>query len=137
MSDIGLFNAKFEINQNALAEFDSALRIAKSVSGVAESEKLKVIKQISNVLLPIVAAIENQPTTAPGINEQNILAILHKAATEKKGLDWLGYKNNIQAIFEKVRKEDLVFTNSEFSILNDIGDALDIECNRYYQRIRG
>lgn len=136
MSDIGLFNAKFEINQNMLADFDNALCVAKNTNASSQ-EKKKAAILISNVLLPIKAAIENHPATAPGINEQNILAILHKTVTEKKGLDWFEYQINIKNILNKVNNENIIFTNTEFSILNDIGDALDVECNRYYQRIRG
>jgi len=137
MSDVGLFNALFETNMRSLETFDEAIKFFKKHNKESSVNKQKAISALTNVLSPIVEAIDKRPGTSTAVNEVNILNILQKTVAEKRGNDWHKYQAAIKLLLYRITSEDVNLTDAEYALLNDIGDALDIECNRYYQRIRG
>jgi len=134
MSDIGLFGSQFEINQESLREFDNALGKIQSNQVVNRS---LVVSSILSVLEPIGQSISYQVSLSSTIDQYNIIESLKKKVSLDEKTDWQNYVVKLQEIIEKIKLNQIDFNKTEIGILNDIGDALNDECNRHYRNLRG
>lgn len=134
MSDIGLSGAQFEINQELLREFDNALGKIQSNQVVNQSS---VVSSILSVLEPIGQSISYQVSLSSTINQYNIIESLKKKVILNEKTDWQNYVVKLQEIIEKIKSNQIDLNKTEIGILNDIGDALNDECNRHYHNLRG
>ncbi len=134
MSDIGLAGAQFEINQESLRAFDNAMGRIHSCN---ISNKQFVINALLSIMEPIAETIQYRVNTITLIDEYSIIEFLKKKAMSRDGSDWNKYIRSLQSIIARIKQNDIDFNPNEIEILNDIGDALNEECNRHYRKLRG
>lgn len=137
MSDLGLFNTKFEINQRLLSDYDTALRKLHLEKDVQLSEKEKACDSILKIIKPLCDSLNSTPSATRDLNESHIKESLKNRFVKKHNLPWSNYIEIISVIREKLEQHKCNFKNIEISVLNDIGDALNIECSKLFHRIRG
>ena len=134
MSDIGLSGAQYEINQGILRTFDNAV-------GKIQSHNISNTKSITDALLlimePIAESMQFKVNTVTLIDEYNIMEFLKRKAMSRKGSNWDQYIKSFNCMIDRMKTNDLDFKDAEIEILNDIGDALNEECNRHYRKLRG
>ena len=132
MGDLGIFASRFNINSKSLKEFDDALHYLKNSSLVTKTPKEKeMIDKLLVVVDPISEAIKGQLSDSTVINERSILEIL-KIRHEK---EWPTYKDRILKLNSKLNSEQFEFSSSDFSLLNDIANAIDAECVNLFRRM--
>ena len=133
MSDFGIFASRFQVNNETLTDFETAIRyvkIKKDNTQLKNDEKY--IEIIINILSPIVQSIQGKLSDTLSFENQNIVEILRK----RKSKTWPIYKNHIIKLQEKINSGNLSLSEQELVILNDIADAMDIECSKLFKRMR-
>jgi hypothetical protein len=137
MSDIGLFGAQFEISQDSLRAFDEAMGLIHKGQTANKIDSTKITSGLLTVLEPLKKGLKQIPSVAMGIDEHSLIEILRKKCESNQTCNWVLYQKEIENISARVQANVLTFSGKDIAILNDIGDALDAECNRYYRCLRG
>jgi len=134
MSDIGLSGAQFEINQEILRTFDSAVG---KIQSHAISNKKSITDALLRIMEPMAESMQFRVNTITLIDEYNIMEFLKRKAMSRKRCNWDQYIQSFRNMIARIKTDDIDFKNEEIEILNDIGDALNEECNRHYLKLRG
>lgn len=133
MSDIGLSGAQFEINQEILQAFDNAVG---KIQTHAISNKKSIADALLSIMEPIAESMQFKVNTITLVDEYSIMEFLKKKIMSRKESDWDQYVQVFQNMIARMKANDIDFNNEEIEILNDIGDALNEECNRHYRKMR-
>jgi hypothetical protein len=131
MSSFGVIATRLDINSRSLKEFDESLHSLRTKQNKLKSEELsKIIKIILNIVLPISEGI-NDTLSSSEISENSILNILK----ERHEKDWQRYQARIQDLKDKLISKNPKIDKDDLSLLEDIADALDAECEYLFQRL--
>lgn len=132
MSKLGVIALRFDNNSRTLKDFDEALRhFREKTDIIKDSETEKYINRMLTVLTPISDAIKNKLSSTGEISDQNIVKIL-KSRHEK---DWATYKSRLLKLADKVNSDKFQLSKLDYDILNDVADAIDVECNDLFNRM--
>lgn len=131
MSNFGVIATRLDINSRSLKEFDESLHSLRTKQNKLKSAELsKIIKIILNIVLPISEGI-NDTLSSSEISENSILSILK----ERHEKDWQRYQTRIQGLKDKLISKNTKIDKDDLSLLEDIADALDAECEYLFQRL--
>jgi hypothetical protein len=134
MSDFGLLASRFSENTILLRKFDEALRYFKDKE--KPRGKVGYLEQKENllyVLRPVSETIEGMLSKSTVLDEQKIVDILKR----RRITDWQRYKEQIVKLTSRISSEDVSLGQGDFELLNDVADAIDIECASLFRRISG
>lgn len=132
MSDFGLLASRFSENTMLLRKFDEALRYFKE----KPHEKSGYDEQKENllyVLRPVSETIEGVLSKGTILDEQKIVDILKR----RRITEWQRYKEEIVKLTFRISSENISLSQEDFELLNDVADAIDIECASLFRRISG
>ena len=133
MSDFGIFASRFQVNNETLTDFENAMRYVRIKENNSTSKNDKqYIEIIDNVLAAIVQSIQEKLFDSLSFENQNVVEVLKKRKTKT----WPIYKNQIIQLQEKINSRNTSLSDEELIILNDIADAMDIECSKIFKRMR-
>ena len=134
MSDFGLLASRFSENTILLRKFDEALRYFKEKE--KPERKVGTSEQKENllyVLRPVSETIEGLLSKSTVLDEQKIVDILKR----RRITQWQRYKEQIVKLTSKISSENVPLSQEDFELLNDVADAIDIECASIFRRISG
>lgn len=133
MSEIGIFATRLENSSTTLKNFDFSLRAIKNRRKINKDEEgLKITNDLLAVITPIAEGIQGNLSNSININERNIICILK----ELHSREWNLMKNEIVQINSSLKLNKFTISSSNLKILENIADALDIECANIFQRIK-
>ena len=131
MSDFGIFASRFQVNNETLEEFENAIRNFRIKSNSISKDE-KYARSVCDVLMPVTKSINGKLSDSLQFENLNIVEILRK----RKSKTWPTYKEKIIHLNDKFNSENFSLSNEEIQILNDIADAMDIECSKLFKRMR-
>ena len=132
MSDISVFSSRFNSSSISLKEYDDVLRfLRKHKKIIKTSETDEKIQNILKVLEPISDVIEGRLSRNIAIDERSVVRTI-KQRHEK---EWYSYKFKILNLNSKLKSGKFALSEQDFEILNDVADALDIECSYLFKRL--
>ena len=133
MSDFGVFASRLQINNKSLKEFESGLRYIRTrkPNATTAEQDAEYIKKITSVMDPIVENLNGNLSKSMLIDDQNVVDILR----HRKLKNWQIYKEELIKLLEKLLAKNLEVSSSEMSTLNDIADAMEIECSKLFKRM--
>ena len=134
MTEIGLMASRLHENTSSLRQFDEALRYLKrnkfEVEMHRDSEELGII---ISVIEPLVKNLDGRLSNAINIDEEGILSMLRRRHMN----EWQNYRKHLFNLHSKLSSPESIITGEDFGILNDIADAMDVECADLFKRIGG
>jgi hypothetical protein len=134
MGDLGILVSKFSVNSKSLREFDEALRYLRSEKEVKRTPgTAEIIGKLLNVVNPIVEVIKGNFSDSTAISERKIVNILKN----RHGKEWPRYRERIVELSCKLASDKFQLSNDDYQLLNDIADALDVECADLFRRMSG
>jgi hypothetical protein len=131
MSDFGLFTSKFRQSTNLLRDFDRALRYLKRSESHGDSQDAIPVGAILTVLKPISKMLEGNLSESTSFDEESVIEILYR----RHGKFWQAYKERVIKLTNELESGKTKVSEDEFSTLNDIADAISIECATLFKRI--
>jgi len=132
MGDLSIFASRFSINSKSLREFDEALRYFKDGKGVQRNLESKMaIDRLLTVIDPIVKSLGVSIAESAAINERSVVKIIRNRHSK----EWPIYKDRIEKLHDKLNSDKFSLTKKDFTLLNDIAEALDSECAHLFRRI--
>ena len=134
MGSIGTVASKYCINTQSLNEFDQAFTLLSSQKKPAKGEdSVSAIRTILGILQPIEQSMSRKLSTNQNLDDYEIVNILHQRHTS----NWQDYSSKVQGLIKRLEKFDISITSTDMSILNDIADALDVQCAHLLNRMSG
>ena len=132
MGDLGVFASKLNISSVSLREFDDALRLLKKREEIVRAAEMEEhINKLLKVTNPISEAIKGELSASTEIDERRIVSIMKN----RNSRNWPTYKERILQLDTKLKSPRFKLTRDDIDILNDIADALDIECGNLFRRL--
>lgn len=132
MGEMSVFALKFNKRSVSLREFDEVLRFLKQHKEVTKTTETKQrIEHILKVTEPISDVINGNLSNNTVIDEKRLVHNI-KQRHEK---DWYSYKENILTLNNKLKEKKFTLSESDFDLLNDIADALDMNCGYLFKRL--
>ena len=132
MGDLSVFASKLNISSKSLKEFDDALRLFRNKEEILNTgEKRRHIGKLLRVVAPISEAIKGELSVSTEIDERRVTAIIRNRHEH----DWAFYRDDILKLNSKLNSPKFRLTRNDIDILNDIADALDIECGNLFRRL--
>lgn len=132
MGTLGIFASRLNVNTKSLEAFDEALRFFKKLQKVKKtSEVEKRIEKIIDVIDPIIQNIEGNLSESIAISEQHVVDIIR----DRHDKDWPTYKQKLKQLRTKLDSDDFCFTDRDIGLLNDVADAVDVECGNLFRRM--
>lgn len=123
-----------KLNQNIkiLREFNSSLRFFRNIKEYnRKNENIKHVNSISVIIDPVCDVIKGNLSKSTKINEDNIINTLKNRFRN----NWLNYKDDLLKLKIKFDTESFFLTEDDFTLLNDIGDAINVECINLFKRL--
>jgi hypothetical protein len=115
----------------SLKDYDDALRYLKKKDISKNPETDAKIEKILRVVNPVSDAIQGKLSISIEIDENSVLDIIR----QKHEKDWFLYKDKIVKLNHKLLNGDFELSRQDIDVLNDIGDALDVECGTLFKRL--
>lgn len=132
MGDLSVFASKLNISSTSLKEFDDALRLFRKKEEILNTgETRQHISKLLKVITPISEAIKGELSVSTEIDERRVTAIIRNRHED----DWAFYREDILKLNSKLKSPKFRLTRNDIDILNDIADALDIECGNLFRRL--
>ena len=133
MSDFGIFASRLQINNETLKEFEDSLRYLRKrkEKHTAEQDEYH-LQKIKNVIEPIVEDLKGNLSNTMLIDDRNIVEILRL----RKIKTWPFYQEDLIKLSAKIHANNLELNQSDIVLLNDIADAMEIECSKLFKRMR-
>ena len=132
MGDLSVFASKLNISSTSLKEFDDALRLFRKKEEILNTgETRQHISKLLRVITPISEAIKGELSVSTEIDERRVTAIIRNRHED----DWAFYREDILKLNSKLKSPKFRLTRNDIDILNDIADALDIECGNLFRRL--
>jgi len=131
MGEMSIFASKFSTSSMSLKDYDDALRYLKKKDISKNPETDAKIEKILRVVNPVSDAIQGKLSISTEIDENSVLDIIR----HKHEKDWFLYKDKIVKLNHKLLNGDFELSRQDIDVLNDIGDALDVECGTLFKRL--
>lgn len=133
MSDFGIFASRLQISNESLEEFEDALTYLRHRSQISSSDQdQEYVEKIQSVLNPITENLNGILSDSMLIEEKNMVEVLRR----RQSKNWQEYKQHILQLSQKISSNQLLITKDDFVVLNDIADAMEIECSKLFRRMR-
>lgn len=134
MSDFGLLASRFNDNTNLLRNFDVALRYFKKLDIYEDSTQTSEhVEKLLYVLKPVSETLNGFLSKTMSFDEQKITAILK----QRRIRDWLEFKEHLIRLTDSLSSGETRMNQDDFEVLNDVADAIDMECANLFRRISG
>ncbi|MHA1862833.1 MAG: hypothetical protein ACTSWA_03610 [Candidatus Thorarchaeota archaeon] len=132
MGNMSVFASKFNKRSGSLREFDEVLKYLKHEKNITKNQETEQrIDHILKITEPISDVIKGTLSTTTIIDEKLIVQNI-KQRHEK---EWYSYKEEIVVLNNKLKRETFTLSDQDFNILNDIADALDVNCENLFKRL--
>jgi len=131
MGEMSVFASKFNTSSISLKDFDDALRYLKKKDITKNPETEVKIEKILRVINPVSEVIQGKLSSSTEIDENSVLDIIR----HKHEKDWFLYREKIVELNRKLLNGEFKLSGQEIDVLNDIGDALDVECGALFKRL--
>jgi hypothetical protein len=132
MSDLGIFGSRFMDSDNALREYNEALRYLMDHEHIRIDEEAdEQVEKILNVVEPLSSRLEGDLPKSDVMSEGDLISRLQ----DRHPKNWPTYQNQIVELEAKLSSKEFEVNDEDIRILNDIGDALDTECERLFRRM--
>ena len=132
MGTLGIIASRFKVNTKSLEAFDDALRSLKKNQGIKKTPEVKAtIDKLLGVIDPIVENIEGNLSESTAISERHVVDIIK----ERHDREWPTYRKRIKQLHTKLNSTKFKLSERDFRLLNDVADALDIECGNLFRRM--
>lgn len=133
MTDFGVVVSKFRESTESLRRFDEALMFFKGRTTDNPQDRELQREKLLSILRPISEILNGRLPQGMDFDEQGVLEILQSRHME----DWQGYKTRLLILVDKVSARNTDFQAEEFQALNDIADAVDMQCATLFKKISG
>ena len=90
------------------------------------------MEKIKSLLNPITENLNGILSDSMLIEEKNMVEVLRR----RQSKNWQEYKQQILQLSQKISSNQLLITKDDFVVLNDIADAMEIECSKLFRRMR-
>ena len=132
MGEMSVYASKFNKRSVSLREFDEVLRFLRQHKDVIRTTETEHrIQNLLKVTEPISDVIKGNLSNNTIIDEKRLVLNI-KQRHEK---EWFSYKEEILTLNSKLKECKFTLTASDFDILNDIADALDVNCGYLFKRL--
>lgn len=129
---MSVFASKFNRSSISLRDYDEVLRYLKKHKKIVQnSETRKKISKILLVVEPVSQVIEGNLSNNTVIDERSVV----KTIKQRHEKEWYSYKDEILVLNTKLKTNSFTLSDNDFEILNDIADALDVECGYLFKRL--
>ena len=129
----GINLSKLYLNEARLSKYDEVLRFFHQNRDIIKNKNIeKKITVFLNVLKPILANLDGTLSKSTIFNEYNIIRILKQHKTE----DWEIFQDDLKKLYIKLNQNKILFIKKDFEILNDIGDAINLEYSNLFRKIQ-
>jgi len=133
MSDFGIFDSRLQVNNDTLKEFEDSLRYLRTRKIPSNQEQDEYcLEKLNNVIWPIVNNLNGNLSNTMLLDDRNIVEILRR----RKIKNWPTFKDNFIILAKKISSKNLELNESEISLLNDVADAIELECSKLFRRMR-
>jgi len=132
MGEMSMFASKFSSSSISLKEYDEVLRFFKKHKEVKTTPEIEAkIEKILRIITPVSEVIQGKLSDSTEIDENSVLNIIR----QKHEKEWFSYKEIIVELNLKLQSERFELSKQDIDVLNDIGDALDVECGTLFKRL--
>ena len=132
MGTLGIFASRFDVNTKTLEAYDEALRFIKKKEEIEKTPEVKAnIDKILDVIEPILKNIEGNLSDSIAISDRSVLEIMK----DRNEGEWPTYKMKLQHLYSKLTSNRFRLSKDDFRLLDDIADALDVECGNLFRRM--
>lgn len=132
MGEMSMFASKFSSSSISLKEYDEVLRFFKKHKEVKATPEIEAkIGKILRIITPLSEVIQGKLSDSTEIDENSVLNIVR----QKHEKEWFSYKEIIVELNRKLQSERFELSKQDIDVLNDIGDALDVECGTLFKRL--
>jgi len=129
---MSVFASKFSSSSISLKEYDEVLRFLKKHKEVRKTPQIEVkIEKILRIITPVSEVIQGKLSDSTEIDENSVVNIIR----HKHEKEWFSYKEIIVELNLKLQSERFELSNLDIDVLNDVGDALDVECSTLFKRL--
>lgn len=129
---MSIFASKFSSSSISLKEYDEVLRFFKKHKEVRKTPQIEAkIEKILRIITPVSEVIQGKLSDSTEIDENSVVNIIR----HKHEKEWFSYKEIIVELNLKLQSERFELSNRDIDVLNDIGDALDVECSTLFKRL--
>jgi hypothetical protein len=134
MGEFGLLASRLNDNTNLLRKFDEALRYFKKTK-VEEnsSETQHQAQKLLAVLKPVTVILDGQLSKSVDLDDRDIVELLQ----QRRLKDWQRYRNQIIRLTDKIESGNFEMTKGDYKMLDDVADAIDMQCANLFKRISG
>ena len=133
MTDFGSIAARFDITSFYLREFSEAIHLLREERSQSKEEVKDSLNKLLRILDPIKQNLEGELSQSISIDEHSVTEILQ----QKHDRDWQQFKKSVLEITLKISEGKANFSVSEIEILEEIADAVDMECAQLFKKISG
>ena len=135
MGHLSFFASKLNNNIKKLEDYDNAIRFFKSKIGkdINFERHKEEVEKLLNIIEPISSVLKGELSKSTEINEYNIIDTL-KRNSEKD--NWVNIKEEILNINENLHQNIFKFVEIDLKVLNDLGDAIELECNKLFNKMK-
>ena len=131
MGEMSVFASKFSTSSMSLKDYDDALRYLKKKNITKNPETETKVRKILRVVSPVSDVIQGKLSISTEIDENSVLDIIR----HKHEKEWFLYKEKIISLGQKLLSGEFQLSDQDIDVLNDIGDALDVECGALFKRL--
>lgn len=132
MGEMSMFASKFSSSSISLKEYDEVLRFLKKHKEVKTTPEIEAkIEKILRIITPVSEVIQGKLSDSTEIDENSVVNIIR----QKHEKEWFSYKEIIVELNLKLQSERFELSKQDIDVLNDIGDALDVECGTLFKRL--
>ena len=132
MGEMSVFASKFSSSSISLKEYDEVLRFFKKHKEVKKTPQIEAkIEKILRIITPVSEVIQGKLSDSTEIDENSVVNIIR----HKHEKEWFSYKEIIVELNLKLQSERFELSNLDIDVLNDVGDALDVECSTLFKRL--
>lgn len=132
MGSLGIFASRFNVNTKSLEAFDKALSFLKKKDEIERTPEVKAnVDKLLDVLEPILENIQGNLSESTAVSERSVVDIM-KGRHDR---EWPIYRKKLKQLYSKLNSSKFKLSESDFRLLNDIADALDVECGNLFRRM--
>jgi hypothetical protein len=133
MGDFGVVASRYHANARLLREFDEALTFLRKADLGDKNRRIIEREKLLAVLNPIKETICKRLSNTLILDDSEVVNILH----QRHSSDWQNYQKLIQCTTQKITTTETGLSEGEWSVLNDVADALDTRCTHLFKRMGG
>lgn len=132
MSDLTVFASKFNTSSKVLKDYDKTIRFLRKKDKVTKGPGVnEKISKLLKVINPISERLNGELSKSEVVSERDVIDIIK----EKHGNKWPKFRQDILQLRSKLNSDQFKLSEADLRLLNDIGDALDTECETLFRRM--